>query len=72
MLKNILKLDGAQKLSKNEQKTINGGIPVGCAYQTWPGTSLTFCKSSNDGGYNYSYSNGTCRAYFCNPIEIGL
>ena len=29
MLKNILKLDGAQKLSKNEQKTINGGIPVG-------------------------------------------
>jgi hypothetical protein len=25
MLKNILKLDGAQQLSKNEQKTINGG-----------------------------------------------
>jgi hypothetical protein len=29
MLKNILKLEGAQKLSKNEQKSINGGwIPV--------------------------------------------
>lgn len=25
MLKNILKLDGAQKLSKSEQKSINGG-----------------------------------------------
>jgi hypothetical protein len=25
MLKNILKLDGAQKLTKNEQKSINGG-----------------------------------------------
>ena len=28
MLKNILNLDGAQQLSKNEQKEINGGIPV--------------------------------------------
>ena len=27
MLKNILKLDGAQKLSNNEQKNINGGAP---------------------------------------------
>jgi len=25
MLKNILNLDGAQKLTKNEQKSINGG-----------------------------------------------
>lgn len=31
MLKNILKLDGAQKLSKNEQKSINGGITEACA-----------------------------------------
>lgn len=28
MLKNILNLDGAQQLSKNEQKEINGGIRV--------------------------------------------
>lgn len=28
MLKNILKLEGAQQLSKNEQKTISGGAPV--------------------------------------------
>ncbi|MEM0576074.1 hypothetical protein [Flavobacterium polysaccharolyticum] len=26
MLKNILNLEGAQQLSKNDQKTINGGI----------------------------------------------
>jgi hypothetical protein len=26
MLKNILKLDGAQELSKTEQKSINGGL----------------------------------------------
>jgi hypothetical protein len=37
MLKNILKLKGAQKLSKNEQKSIKGGnvlcpssYPLGC------------------------------------------
>jgi hypothetical protein len=30
MLKNILKLEGAQKLTKNEQKNISGGIHV-CA-----------------------------------------
>ena len=30
MLKNILKLDGAQQLSKNEQKEINGG-KINCA-----------------------------------------
>ena len=67
MLKNILNLEGAQELSNKEQKTINGGIPVGCRYQTWPGTSLTDCKT-NVGGYNYSYSAGTCKAYFCGPI----
>jgi hypothetical protein len=29
MLKNILKLEGAQKLTKNEQKSISGGL-AGC------------------------------------------
>ncbi len=67
MLKNILNLDGAQQLSSNEQKEINGGIPVNCYYQTWSGTSLTNCKSNKPGGYNYSYTSGTCRAYFCAP-----
>jgi hypothetical protein len=31
MLKNILKLEGTQKLTKNEQKSINGGITEACA-----------------------------------------
>lgn len=31
MLKNILNLDGAQQLTNNEQKTINGGITAACA-----------------------------------------
>ena len=30
MLKNILNLEGAQQLSNNEQKEINGGLPVEC------------------------------------------
>ena len=31
MLKNILELNGAQKLNKNEQRSVNGGffIPIG-------------------------------------------
>lgn len=72
MLKNILNLDGAQELSNGEQKAINGGIPIGCAFQYWTGTSLTNCKTTNPGGYSYYYSNGNCRAYFCgSPILIG-
>lgn len=31
MLKNILNLEGAQQLSKNEQKSINGGL-INCAH----------------------------------------
>jgi hypothetical protein len=31
MLKNILKLEGAQKLTKNEQKSINGGGNCRCS-----------------------------------------
>ena len=67
MLNNILNLEGALQLTKSEQKTINGGIPAGCQYQTWPGTSLANCKATGFGGYNFSYSNGVCKAYFCQP-----
>ncbi|MEM0576073.1 hypothetical protein [Flavobacterium polysaccharolyticum] len=69
MLKNILNLEGAQQLSNNEQKEINGGIPSGCAYQTWSGGSLANCKVTNPGGFNYSYMSGTCRAFFCSPVD---
>lgn len=41
MLENILKLSGAQKLTKNEQKLINGGIdpsePI-CGFVIWNAT----------------------------------
>ena len=32
MLKNILKLDGAQQLRKKKKKSINGGLPTDCMY----------------------------------------
>lgn len=38
MLKNILKLEGAQTLNKNEQKIINGGDgPIGLGEAKCPG-----------------------------------
>jgi hypothetical protein len=50
MLKNILKLEGAQKLTKNEQKNINGGwVPP-------PGGSCP------NGTCQYS-ENGPCRRW---------
>lgn len=57
MLKNILKLDGAQQLSKNEQKSINGGraycnngagiyCPEGqCCSNSVRGGTCSFCIS---------------------------
>ncbi len=62
MLKNILNLEGAQKLSKNEQKTIKGGIPQGCTWVTYPGSSLAECRLEYP---NASYKAGVCRALAC-------
>jgi hypothetical protein len=48
MVKNILKLEGAQKLTKVEQKEINGGMrPVACDVNgTYTGNANTcLCKS---------------------------
>ena len=44
MLKNILKLEGAQKLSKNEQKNIAGGAPVWCGHIQCDGVPVWYCK----------------------------
>jgi hypothetical protein len=64
MLKNILKLEGAQQLTKNEQKSINGGI---CAEQRIRTMSAASC--ANSGGY-YLGSNrcllGTC----ANSVDV--
>lgn len=35
MLKNILKLEGAQEIAKNEQKTIHGGLFPSTYNSTW-------------------------------------
>ena len=67
MLKDILNLEGAQKLSNIEQKAISGGIPKGCNYQFWEGSSLENCMTTRSEGYDYSFSLGICKAYFCGP-----
>jgi hypothetical protein len=65
MLKNILKLDGAQQLSKKEQKEINGGgrmEPDGCSiFISWPHTpaecvELDGVYNSTTGRCAYTYS----------------
>ena len=52
MLKNILKLEGAQELTKNEQKSIKGGL----ACRTDDG----WCPSGTICCYNDMY-DGLCR-----------
>ena len=58
MLKNILNLDGAQELSKKEQKEINGGLRPNS------GCSIGGVHSSLDsclcGGGTYSVQLGKC------------
>jgi hypothetical protein len=55
MLKNILKLDGAQQLSKKEQKEINGGITPECAdaWSTGVCVRMTLAQCNNIGGGYY-------------------
>jgi hypothetical protein len=64
MLKNILKLDGAQQLSNNEQKAINGSgtvTPEGCSiFISWPHTpaecvELEGVYNSTTGRCSYTY-----------------
>jgi hypothetical protein len=69
MLENILNLEGAQQLSKNEQKEINGGIPPGC--QLVIRRNVTLFQCNLEGGT--FYAGGTCRVLVCSPedpIEI--
>ena len=62
MLKNILKLDGAQKLSKNEQKSINGGITQAMAQ----------CMAENGcvmGAHPSNWVNGCgAKTIWCPPL----
>jgi hypothetical protein len=48
MLKNILKLDGAQKLSNNEKKSINGGIVKSYTCKDIMCPAGTYCELINN------------------------
>jgi hypothetical protein len=65
MLKNILKLSGAQQLSKNEQKTINGGLLPDfsryCGYFTFRSVQSQ-CLSLSPVFRPQWLGNGTCSA----------
>lgn len=50
MLKNILKLEGALKLSKNEQKNINGGGAKPFKYDYCDGTTDSCPPKTNPDG----------------------
>jgi hypothetical protein len=57
MLKNILKLEGAQKLTQNEQKSINGGLDK-CIRVFYYASTAADC--AEEGGL-YSAVTGKCR-----------
>jgi hypothetical protein len=65
MLKNILKLNGVQELSKNERKTINGGVLPDfsryCGYFTFRYTQ-TQCLSLSPSLRPQWLGNGMCSA----------
>lgn len=68
MLKNILNLDGAQSLNKNEQKEINGGMLIGVGGGICPPNSyrsLLVCQSACGSGHcTPDYDNPNC--FKCN------
>lgn len=58
MLKNILKLEGAQKLTRVEQKNINGGVTQECNSAINSGQALF--KGSKPCPIGYGSSGGCC------------
>lgn len=61
MLKNILNLEGAQQLSNNEQKEINGGKPAPSCQEGGYATDRNSCLCKNGGVINmgaFQCSNG--------------
>jgi hypothetical protein len=58
MLQNILKLKGVQELTKNEQKSINGGITQECANAISTGAAIF--KGGKPCPNGYIASGGCC------------
>ncbi|MEA9413929.1 hypothetical protein [Flavobacterium sp. PL02] len=56
MLKNILNLGGAKKLTKNEQKSINGGGAKFSPETGWCFSNYSSCEDT----YPKSYAGGWC------------
>ena len=54
MLKNILKIEGAQELNNKEQKSINGGVIYQCRVDS-------DCKRTPPVGSRYVCINGVCK-----------
>lgn len=62
MLRNILKLNGIQEISKEEQKKVNGGIiPEGCTLEVYSGMTKPDCLA--EGGV-YTATR-LCRMLVC-------
>lgn len=68
MLKNILNLEGAQLLSANEQKVIQGGQPINpstcrCFCSTGSASCFTYCPDGSIPGLSEG-STGNCKFPF--------
>lgn len=60
MLKKILKLNGAQELSKNEKKSINGGITDSCNRAILDGFCVRKGKAVCPSSFPIASSGGCC------------
>jgi hypothetical protein len=65
MLKNILKLEGVQQLTKNEQKNVSGGTMVTCSCSghagTWTGNYRNAGQVKNALREYCENGRGSCR-----------
>jgi hypothetical protein len=64
MLKNILKLEGTQELTKTEQKNINGGVTEQCSFDVYV-NHIAIIKGGKPCPAAYPLSIGGC----CYPMD---
>lgn len=60
MIKNILKLDGALELTKEQQKSINGGITKECADAIFAGICVRKGNTPCPADFPTATSGGCC------------
>ncbi|MDH7446963.1 hypothetical protein [Aquimarina sp. 2201CG14-23] len=79
MINNILKLDGAQKLSRNQQKKVNGGgfniggVPIGstCDFNSLA-SCLNVCTGSGKTCASCADNNPISGTYECRVSGFGV